>query len=182
MSDDKQPTLALRATPGVASFIRNYLDGREQGIADFNERLKELSGKLGESALVMRHAFDGIWVHGFQHNSADPWEPPAGWRQERDSKVWVPAVRSKLGKEHAALLASYSYKFKDLPGLPWIIWGEGYMGAWTLEMLGEDAYATITVPLGERTETQTRMCDVDTNLWERVPLSTYHLAKEAHHG
>ena len=179
MAEWKPPTLALKATPGIDSFIQNYLDGRKEALERFNDRLKELAEKIGEERLVMRHAYDGVWVHGFQRPSADTELPRPGWRQERDSGVWVPALRSKLGKEHEALLRSYSHKYKDLPGLPWLIWGEGYMGTWTLEMLCGAAYATISVPLGERTDVQTRLCDVDTNLWERVPLSTYHLAKEA---
>jgi hypothetical protein len=181
MTDWKPPTLALRTTPGVDHIVSNYLDNQRIDVERFNKRLDELAEKLGETALVIRHSYDGLWVNGFQHNGTSDYTPPAGWRLERSSDTYVPAVRSKLGKEHAALLASYSYRYKDLPGLPRIIWGEGHMGTWTLEHLGGHGFATITVPLGERSENQTRMCDVDTNLWERVPLSTYHLAKEAHH-
>lgn len=178
---EKQPTLALATTPGVDHIVTSYLEARERGVEKFNEGLKELAEVFGEERWSVRHSYDGLWIYGYEHSGEPDYQPPAGWRKEASTGLYRPALRSKLGKEHDAKLSAYNYKYPKYPGLPRIIWGEGWMGTWTLEHLGGRGFATISTPLGERTDDQTRLSEVDWNLWERVPLSTYHLAKENHH-
>lgn len=172
---DKPPTLALRST--TPDIVAEWMKRDTASLKRFNEGLNRLSRKFNSNTLLIRSAYDGIWVRGYEERDARK-TPPAGWRREGGSNSVVPNLRSKAGKEVQAMLDGYSHKREALPGLPDLVWGDGYMGTWTLAEHGGEWFATITVPLGQRSYEQTRLCDINQHMWETVPLSAYWAAVE----
>lgn len=172
---DKPPTLALRSlTPDL---VQQWMRRDEASLKMFNDGLDRLSRKFNSNTLMIRSAYDGIWVRGYEER--DPRKaPPLGWRREGGSSAVVPHLRSRAGKEAKAMLDSFSHKREELPGLPSLVWGDGYMGTWTLAEHSGEWFATITVPLGQRSYEQTRLCDINQHMWETVPLSVYWAAVE----
>ncbi|KIA73477.1 hypothetical protein ANMWB30_24040 [Arthrobacter sp. MWB30] len=177
---DRSPTAVYKST--APSVMDNWKEHHDLDIQRFNERLSELAGKIGETALLIRQTWWGFCIAGFQN--ADPdFVIPEGWRRYgKEEHHYIPNMRSKAGKKVAAMLESYCLNFRDMPGLPHLILGEGTMGQLVPEKLNGEWFASATVPLGDTDEKRSRLSEVDTNLWEQVPLSTYHLAQEAHAG
>lgn len=172
---DKPPTLALRSTD--PDIVARWMARDKRALERFNANLNKLQKMLGSNVLMIRSSYDGIWVRGYEERDMKK-TPSLGWRRERGGNSVVPNLRSTAGKKVQEMLDNYSHKREALPGLPDLVWGEGYMGTWTLAEHGGEWFATITVPLGERSYQQTRLCDVNQHMWETVPLSAYWAAVE----
>lgn len=180
MSDNKPPTVVFKST--VPSSMDTWKENDDLDVQWFNKRLPELADKLGHAELMIRQSWWGFHVDGFRCTD-EGFTAPEGWREygKGEPGIYIPKMRTTAGKKVSALLESYGLNFRDLPGLPRLILGEGAMGTWVMEKFGDDWFASLTLDLGSPDEELSRLSEVDTNLWDRVPLSTYHLAKEAHH-
>lgn len=159
------------------SVINTYEQTIEKLWEEFQKRAEAKALELGKE-LAQRTSYDGVWITGYVEPNRLA-VPPAGWRRDTNSGFIMPHLRSKLGKQIGADLNAISYHPPGKPGLPKIVWGDGFMGPFNLKKIGEDWYAYVTVPLGDRDPNNTGLNEVDPALWEPVKMSTYYNALEA---
>jgi hypothetical protein len=171
----KPPTAVFKCTTN--SIIDEYEATINKLWAEYIERAKVKEQELGKP-LCSRSSYDGVWLTGYVEEDKSV-RAPAGWRRDAATGFIVPNQRSKAGKALALELESISYRPPAKPGLPSLVWGDGYMGKFGMQKLDGDWWATVTVPLGDRTPEQTRLCEVDEDLWEPSKMSAYYAALEA---
>lgn len=171
----KPPTAVFKCTTN--SIVDEYEALINKLWAEYQERANAKAAELGKE-LCSRSSYDGVWITGYDEPDRSV-KAPAGWRRDSATGFIMPNQRSKAGKEIAADLNSISYRPPAKPGLPSLVWGEGFMGQMGMHKLGGDWYAYVTVPLGDRTPEQTRLSEVDPDLWEPTKLSAYYAALEA---
>lgn len=153
----------------------------DERYAAYRVKTKALMEEWGVEELCQRSSWDGTWITGYTPASYKD-EPKPGFRKDRDSGFMVPAKRTAEGKAIAERIKDVQYVPGRQPGLPKIIWGEGYMGPFSLARLDGTWFAYVTVPLREPDAKGSRgdgMNEVDATIWEPVKLSEYFLAREA---
>lgn len=123
-----------------------------------------------------QRSYKGLSISGWK--PSDPAAPlPEGWRRERDGqRMIVPALRTKVGKAQGKLLSDLSVELPPAPGLPDIVWGQGYMGRFHIEALNGRWYASLGFNL--RTDEPLDAQGIDTGRWLPAPLSRYHSDRE----
>lgn len=105
--------------------------------------------------------------------------PLPGFRRDSGSGHMLPALRTKVGKEWAARLSAITYRPAPTPGVPEIVMGGGYMGAFRIEHLGDDWFAWLGFNPYAGGDNPREMEKVDADLWEEAKFSEYYAAKEA---
>jgi hypothetical protein len=153
----------------------------EEIYAAYRVKTKALMEEWGVEELCQRSNYDGNWITGYVPKDWKE-EPKPGFRKDRDSGFMVPAKRTAEGKAIVKRLEDVQYVPGRKPGLPKMIWGEGYMGPMSIEKLNGTWFAYCTVPLREPDAKGSRgdgLSEVDPAIWEPVKLSEYFLAAEA---
>lgn len=145
---------------------------------EYRTKIKALEQELGVDTLLCNSGRRGQFVTGYVAATRDE-APKPGFRREAHSDYMKPALRTKAGKDVAARLKDVAYQPPKKPGLPDLIWGEGFMGGMSLQKLGGTWFAYTTVPLGDRDPNNTGLNEVSDSIWEPAKLSEYFLAAEA---
>ncbi len=109
-------------------------------------------------------------------------KPPAGWRML--SEFAVPDKRLKAGKAIAAALKAVKHPgdpLNRIPGMPADVMAGGGFQTPGVRMLDGALYVIWrTDPATCSTSFMSKSTEIDADLWERVPLSVYYAAVEAH--
>lgn len=149
----------------------------DEGMSQFNTRIKTYAERLGKPVLDIRRGWWKIWVRGYVEQ--DPKATPLnGWRRERGEDTVVPYLRTNAGKVVGAQLEALEFNLPTPPGLPQIVMGDGFMGTFNIEKLGQVWFATITVPLRTDKGLKDTLHEVDPALWTPAKMSAYWAAKE----
>jgi hypothetical protein len=160
----------------------DLLDAYDQSTTDlweeYRAKIKALEQEWGVDTLLCSSGSRGQFITGYVAPTRDE-APKPGFRREAHSDYMKPALRTKAGKAVAERLRDVAYEPPKKPGLPDMVWGEGYMGQFSLRQLGGTWFAYTTVPLGDRDPNYTGLNEVDPALWEPAKLSEYFLALEA---
>ncbi|AXH49014.1 hypothetical protein SEA_CRATER_55 [Gordonia phage Crater] len=104
---------------------------------------------------------------------------PTGWRIDSKTRYLVPGRRTKADRESAA-----NKRFADLkhapqlstPGMPQELWLPGAVYGVSIRR-GEACVMAFCGGDPDRAESR-REFEVDESIWERLPLSTFHLLRE----
>lgn len=165
--------LALRAkNPDAVAQWEAATDAAGQ---EFIDKCKAYMAKTGASAVLTRAGFSGEYAEGITFENVTD-ELPAGWRRDRSNRSQLlPALKTKEGKAHRDELSDIRFTRTPAPGLPQTLHGEGRMGIFHVEKLGEGWYATLGFMPSSGYD------EIDGELWEAVPLSVYYTALEAEH-
>lgn len=168
------PKIAYRATDPQR--IREWSESLEPLYRAFEEEKDRLKKQIGKDVLIMRESFDGVWVTGYDEREGK--DPLPNWRKDASSGYMMPDRRTSTGKKIAERLDRISYKPGPIPGLPELVWGEGYMGPFAVAEFDGDFYAWLGFDIREE-GSHNPLDDVDPKIWERIKLSEFHAAKEA---
>lgn len=171
----KPPTAVFKCLDNAK--LDEYEALTEKLWTEYQERADAKAKELGKD-LCSRNSYDGVWITGYAEPDRTV-KPPAGWRRDVVTGFIMPHLRSKAGKAIAADLNSISYRPPGTPGLPKLVWGDGFMGPFQTKKIGGDWFAYITVPIGDRTPENTRLSEVDEKLWEPCKMSAYYAALES---
>lgn len=153
----------------------------EEVYAAYRVKTKALMEEWGVEQLCRNSSDDATWITGYVPATYQE-APKPGFRKDRNSGFMVPAKRTAEGKAIVERLKDVQYKPNRKPGLPKMIWGEGYMGAMVIRKLDGTWFAYCTVPLREPDAKGSRadgLSEVDPAIWEPVKLSEYFIAAEA---
>lgn len=145
---------------------------------DYRAKIKVLEEELGVDTLLCSSGRRGQYITGYVAKDRHE-EPKPGWRREAHSDYMKPALRTKAGKEIQARLHEVAYEPPKKPGLPDMVWGEGFIGGFAIEKINGEWFAYCTVPLGDEQKRASALREVDRTLWAPAKLSEYFLAAEA---
>jgi hypothetical protein len=111
-------------------------------------------------------------------------KPPAGWRMLREYAV--PDKRLKAGKHIAAALDAIHHPgdpMNWIPGMPADVMTDGGFQTPAVRILDDGTALYVawrTDPASCSESFMSASTEIDAALWERVPLSVYYTAVEAH--
>lgn len=165
----------LRALPAAHEFLDTMADERARREESFRTQTAELAAELGCTQLVTATAgFDTRYVKGYVPNGYYD-DPLPGFRLDTKNPNWrLPAKKTEEGKAMAKRLNAIRFVEPRDPGLPDIISGVGFFGAFRVSKLGEHYYATVNFECKKKELDK----EVDTLRWEQIPLSEYYRALE----
>lgn len=158
--------------------LHAYLAENDAKFQAFRADVKALGEKLGVTQFTMRR--DGWGNAGGQHVTGYVEEdrkadPKPGFRRDAKTGYMLPALRTEHGKRWQARLHGTKYEPADIPGLPGMIFGIGYMGGFHLTVHGDGVFATLGFDVeDDRRELQ----EIDAVLWVPAKLSEFYAAKE----
>jgi hypothetical protein len=166
-------------------------------IADFeaehkawDEKAHALLAELGfaDRAWMVRHLSDGMRITGVAVRDGDRENPPAGWKvAEGDRPVLTPDKRRKAGKDAQARIDKCqppTHPRVRLPGMPGVYFSEHRIHYPNLRDLGDGAiyveWSTEVPELAADGDDKRRASGVDLGIWQRIKLSEFYAAVEAH--
>ena len=110
-------------------------------------------------------------IIGLGHTGGD--DVPEGWRVDARTGYLVPRRSTKAGKQIAAVLDGMRRPDpRALPGMPAQVMAGVHFLTCGLEYMGGALYVRWSRPIPEKL--------VDSAIWERIKLSEYYAALEAH--
>lgn len=166
-------TVAVAFKTKRPDLITDYLTKREVEVAEFRAKADAFEAKVGGRTLHGISFFDGGWaVAGFRANKYGE-ELPAGWRFDGARLDAVPAKRTPEGKEIVKELAELRLRGNTYPGVPNMLFADGFSIFPRVEKVGDDYFLTLSkVPREEKAN------KLDADIWEPVKLSSYYSAIE----
>lgn len=160
--------------------IADWHAQREADREQFTRSCKSFAAEYGRDSMIYRLSGFADSYTAFAVGLPGGGEVPAGWRKDAKTGYIVPAKRTEEGKRIAERINALHY-LSYLPGLPQVAsnetdpaTGEGLIGGFAIEHIGDDWYATLSFEPDNLTLNQ-----IDAALWQRVPLSQFHAAQEA---
>lgn len=173
-----QPQTVLKAKDPQS--IAAWLETRDAHRAEFTAKTLAFATRYGREEMMARAVGFGDCFTQYAIGFAPDAGPiPEGWRQDSKTGYILPAKRTEAGKAVAAELNKIQYT-SQVPGVPELVHsvndprtGEGYMGGFRVQKIGQDYYATVTFALDAPSQKQ-----LDDAVWEQVKLSAYHAALE----
>lgn len=169
------PVVVLQSTK--PDEIEAWKADQDALVATFEKNVGEFQTELDAAQIHYITTSHGMRIRGW--DAKDSRAPiPAGWRQERDSpRALVPARKTPEGKAHAARMDKTAVNLPPAPGLPSLVWGEGFMGSFRVEEQNGRWYACLGFEL--KRDQSLVMAGVDLDIWFQAPLSRYHADREA---
>ncbi|XKH58568.1 hypothetical protein LG293_16065 (plasmid) [Citricoccus nitrophenolicus] len=145
----------------------------------FTSKCEAYARRYGRDSMVYRRTGFADSYTAFAVGFTPDGIVPDGWRRDSKTGYILPAKRTEAGKAAAKDLADLTFK-SYAPGLPQVAenesdptTGEGFIGGFSIHKVGDDWYAT----MGFEPNTWT-LEQIDSSLWEQVPLSLFHAAQE----
>jgi hypothetical protein len=183
MSEKREPMPHYLLKCLSPELMDQHAERHENRSKQFFAEADALSKEIGKE-LSKRQNWDRVYISGYVESNRNI-DPLPGFRRDSRTEFMVPALRSKAGKEWQAKLHAVRYDFEQLPGLPKIIFGEGFMGPFRTEKIGGTWFAWLGFPLRdmddsnhERWLNNTGLNEVNYSIWEECKKSEFFLARE----
>lgn len=119
------------------------------------------------SDLVIRTDFSGCWIAGYRTDTSIV-APKAGFKRDKRLGYIVPNTDTPEGKMIAERMKSIRLITGSVPGLPDGIRGKRFAGAFKLEKIGENWFATLPFEVSADD-----LSHVDKKLWKKIPVKSY---------
>lgn len=185
-----EPSLVLRCTSPDG--VRLVEEARIQRRAAAERALAWAKSKHPDATTYGWSAFDGSFsINGLtaEVGMAQRWDMPSGWRYDKSKRAWVAAKRTDEGKSLDHEMAALHFPHPKILGLGGIVFAtddppetprhqkQNYTTGWTYRIHGDEAFAVLGLKYLDERKGNAVLDDLEH--WEQIPLSAYHLAKEA---